>query len=139
MKNQGQAELLASVIMEVQGVLNQGQKKNQMIPPQFQTKKEVKTILVDEPFYMKNGGEDMAMITQGAARNVPVSLKIIKRFGGKAITLERYRARTSEYISLRSIVKNNGKEVLGLREVENKTFTTNEEAVKIVMDLIQKL
>ena len=156
MTKQGQTELLAAVITSVQEVLsNQGQKKTQkkmqkqsqkknVVPPQFQTKqqvkeKQVKTVFVQEPFYMKNGEEQMPMITQGAARNVPTSLRIVKRLGDKAITMERYRARMQEYINVRPIVKRGSVEALGLREVENKPFETTNEAAKIIMDLIRSL
>lgn len=127
-----QGQLLEDVLKAVQGVLEaQGQKTPK--------KREVREVVVDQPFYMKNGGEAMGMITQGAARNVPVELKIIKRVGNKAITVEKYRARFPQYISLRAIKQVGGKEYLALREVDNQVFTTVEEAKKIVTDLLKEL
>jgi hypothetical protein len=98
-----------------------------------------KEIFVKEPFYMKNGGEQMPMITDGAERNVPVSLRVVKRIRNKVITLERYRSRMQDYINVRSIVKREGVDTLGLREIENKNFTTNEEGVKIIFELLISL
>jgi len=128
-----QEQLLKQMIITIQQNMNKQNK-------QGKTKQnKTKEVFVKEPFYMKNGGEQMPMITEGAERNVPVSLKIVKRVGNKVITLERYRSRMQDYINVRSIVKREGVDTLGLREIQNKNFTTNEEGAKIIFELLTKM
>lgn len=96
-------------------------------------------VFVAEPFYMKNGGEQISMFTQGMERNVPVELKIIKVIGDKAITLERFRARMGQYIQVRKLIEHNGKKVLGLREIENQDVSTADQAKAVIARLISSI
>ncbi len=96
-------------------------------------------VLVQEPFYAKNGDTKLPMITQGAERNVPVELSILKVVGDKVITLERFRARFPQYIQVRKVVNHNGQKVLGLREIPNAEFETADQAKQIMAKIVASL
>lgn len=145
-------QLVDVVTAVVQGVLaSQGQvdleklvappkvKKAKAVTQGQKGEKKPKLVFVAEPFYMKNGGEQLGMLTQGAARNVPVELNVVKKVGNKAITIERYRARFPQYVCLRAIHTKGDKTFLGLRETENKQFESVEEAKKIIVDILKSL